>query len=191
DRDRCGRRFGDKRSLRGGHAGYDRDLTADEVGCERRQPIVLQLGKAVFDPHIAALDKASLGETLTERRQIVRSHLGRSAVEKPDHWHRLLPCTRRERPCSRAAEQRYELPPLHSITSSASASSLSGIWRPSALAVLRLMTNSNLTGASTGKSAGLAPFRMRSTYEAVRRKMSYTSGPYDIRPPSATNERYA
>jgi len=69
DRDRCGRRFGDKRSLRGGHAGYDRDLTADEVGCERRQPIVLQLGKAVFDPHIAALDKAGLGETLTERRQ--------------------------------------------------------------------------------------------------------------------------
>src|SRR5215468_2640076 len=105
---------------------------------------------------------------------------------------RLFQPVCRERPRSRyAAEQRDERAALHSITSSASARSLSGILRPSALAVLRLMTNSNLTGASTGKSAGLAPFRMRSTYEAVRRKMSYTSGPYDIRPPSATNDRYA
>ena len=47
---------------------------------------------------------------------------------------------------------------VHSITSSASASSLSGIWRPSALAVLRLITNSNLVACITGRSAGLAPF---------------------------------
>src|SRR5215475_10944123 len=48
----------------------------------------------------------------------------------------------------------------HSITSSARASSLSGIWRPSALAVLRLITNSNLVGCSTGISAGCAPRRI-------------------------------
>src|SRR5262245_38341515 len=48
----------------------------------------------------------------------------------------------------------------HSITSSARASSLSGIWRPSALAVLRLITNSNLVGCSTGNSAGFAPLRI-------------------------------
>ena len=52
---------------------------------------------------------------------------------------------------------------LYSITSSARASSVGGIVRPSALAVLRLMTNSNRTGSSTGRSAGLAPFKMRST----------------------------
>src|SRR5262245_61269819 len=69
DRDRCGRRFGDKHSLRGGHAGDDRDLTADEVGYERREPIALRPSKVVLDRHIAALDKAGLGETLTERRQ--------------------------------------------------------------------------------------------------------------------------
>src|SRR5262245_6064209 len=34
--------------------------------------------------------------------------------------------------------------------------------RPSALAVLRLMTSSYLLGACTGKSAGFSPFRMRS-----------------------------
>src|SRR6516225_3951779 len=49
----------------------------------------------------------------------------------------------------------------HSITSSASASRLSGIDRPSALAVLRLMTNSNLVGCTTGKSAGFSPLRIR------------------------------
>jgi hypothetical protein len=34
---------------------------------------------------------------------------------------------------------------------------------PSALAVLRLITSSNFVGCSTGRSAGRAPFRMRST----------------------------
>jgi hypothetical protein len=47
----------------------------------------------------------------------------------------------------------------YSITSSARASSLSGIVRPSDLAVLTLITNSNLVDCSTGRSAGLAPLR--------------------------------
>ena len=49
----------------------------------------------------------------------------------------------------------------HSITSSAATSNLSGTVRPSALAVLRLMTNSNLVGLITGRSAGFSPLRMR------------------------------
>ena len=52
---------------------------------------------------------------------------------------------------------------LHSITSSARASSVGGTSRPSALAVLRLMTSSYLVGACTGRSAGFSPLRMRST----------------------------
>src|SRR5262245_49787803 len=47
-----------------------------------------------------------------------------------------------ERPCSRAAEQRYERAALHSITSSAMASTPGGIVKPSVLAVLRLITSS-------------------------------------------------
>ena len=35
--------------------------------------------------------------------------------------------------------------------------------RPSAFAVLRLMTSSNLVGCWTGRSAGLAPFNILST----------------------------
>ena len=51
----------------------------------------------------------------------------------------------------RAAEQRDELaPPIHSITSSARSISIAGIFDPSALAVLRLMTSSNLVGNSIG-----------------------------------------
>jgi hypothetical protein len=48
------------------------------------------------------------------------------------------------------------------ITSSARASTDGGIVRPSVFAVLRLITNSNLVGCSTGRSAGLAPLRIRS-----------------------------
>jgi hypothetical protein len=70
----------------------------------------------------------------------------------------------------RAAEQRDELAPgAHSITSSARASSLSGIVRPSALAVVRLMTVLNFVACSIGISAGLPPLRILSTNTAARR----------------------
>jgi len=51
----------------------------------------------------------------------------------------------------------------YSITSSARASSDGGTVRPSAFAVLRLITNSYLVGACTGRSAAFSPLRMRST----------------------------
>ena len=41
------------------------------------------------------------------------------------------------------------------MTSSARTSTMSGIWRPSAFAVLRLSTVSYLVGACTGRLAGL------------------------------------
>jgi hypothetical protein len=57
-----------------------------------------------------------------------------------------------------------EYPSLHhSITWSARCRSEGGIVRPRALAVLRLMTSSNLVGNCTGSSPGFAPRRMRST----------------------------
>ena len=52
----------------------------------------------------------------------------------------------------------------YSITSSAPASSDGGTVRPSAFAVLRLIANSYLVGACTGRSAGFSPLRIRSTY---------------------------
>jgi hypothetical protein len=49
------------------------------------------------------------------------------------------------------------------ITSSARIRRDGGIVIPRALAVLRLMINSNFVGCSTGRSAGLAPLRILST----------------------------
>src|SRR3954447_8583193 len=44
----------------------------------------------------------------------------------------------------------------HSITSSALASSVGGMVKPSAVAVLRLTANSNLVGSCTGRSVGFS-----------------------------------
>src|SRR5262249_59486198 len=70
---------------------------------------------------------------------------------------------RGERPRRRSSDQCDELAPPHSITSSARASNAGGTGRPSALAVLRLITSSYFVGACTGRSAGFSPLRMRST----------------------------
>jgi hypothetical protein len=51
----------------------------------------------------------------------------------------------------------------YSITSSARVSSDGGTSRPSAFAVLRLMTSSYLVAVCTGRSAGFSPFSIRST----------------------------
>ena len=51
----------------------------------------------------------------------------------------------------------------HSITLSAWIRSVGGMVIPRALAVLRLITNWNVLGCSTGRSPGLAPLRIRST----------------------------
>src|SRR5262249_57949328 len=109
--------------------------------------VILAFRPAIFDLDVLAFDISCLFQSLAERTQAdrVSGQVRRCAAEEPDHWHRGLLRTRREGPRSRAAEQRDEGAPLHhSITSSAVASSVGGMVRPSALAVLRLMTNSNL-----------------------------------------------
>src|SRR5262245_8397171 len=87
-------------------------------------------------------------------------------------------CPRRERPRDRrAAEQRDERALVHSITSSAMASSPGERLRLNALAVLRLITNSNLLDCMTGRSAGFSPLRMRPVYTPAWRYASLTLVP--------------
>jgi hypothetical protein len=57
---------------------------------------------------------------------------------------------------------------VHSTTSLARATSMGGISRPSALAVLRLMISSNFVGCSIGRSAGFAPLITLTTNVAAR-----------------------
>ena len=70
------------------------------------------------------------------------------------------------RPCSARPRVMYArlrcAPPTYWITSSAWKRSVGGIVSPSALAVLRLMISAYFIGCCTGRSAGLAPLRMRS-----------------------------
>src|SRR6516164_1036654 len=75
-----------------------------------------------------------------------RIRVGRRAAEIPDHRHRRLLRARRQRPYHRTSEERHELAPVHSITSSARASNVGGTSSPSPLAVLRLITSSYLVG---------------------------------------------
>ena len=55
----------------------------------------------------------------------------------------------------------HSFAPPHSITSSASASSVAGTSRPNASAVCELITNSNLVACMIGRSAGFSPLRTR------------------------------
>src|SRR6516225_7555534 len=117
----------------------------------------------IFQAHVLAVDVTDLAYPIAECGPIARSVFGRRSIHDRNHRHRRLLRPRRERPYRRAAEQRDEGAPRHSITSSARASTGVGISRPSALAVLRLMTKSYLVGACTGRSAGFSPLRIRST----------------------------
>src|SRR5262245_43212388 len=75
----------------------------------------------VFDRHVLAFEVAGFIQAPPEGSHTVGGGLGRPRVEPPDHRHRWLLRASRQRPRRRrAAEQRDELAPLHSMTSSAS-----------------------------------------------------------------------
>src|SRR5262249_12664439 len=134
----------------------------------------------IFDTHVSAVGPASFLQALDEGIapdlpfRIVRSQVAREHAYA-SHSLALLRA-RRERPRRRAAEQCdkraavqfVELHPIltnraHSSKSSARINRDSGISIPSALATCRLTSNSILVGCSTGRSAGGAPLRIRST----------------------------
>ena len=62
---------------------------------------------------------------------------------------------------TRAREERATV--YHWMILSARCSSVCGMASPSAFAVYKLMTSSNLVGCSTGRSAGFAPLKILST----------------------------
>src|SRR5262245_44953478 len=117
---------------------------------------------AIIDKHIAAFKPTKPLERLPKSCQTrlrFRIVLGQPyQYTEPLHSIGLLR-SRRNWPRSRASQERDELAPSHSITSSARVSSVAGASMPSTLAALRLITSSNLVGCTMGKSAGLAPLR--------------------------------
>src|SRR5262245_24461660 len=126
---------------------------------------VASRGPTSLDLRIAAVCPTQLLQCLPERRNAglafgIVCGYGHKNTDPP-HAITLLR-TRRDRPCRRrTAEQRDELAALHhSITSSARPISGSGMVRPRALAVFRLMINSTLVACWTGRSAGFSPLRI-------------------------------
>src|SRR5262249_24593535 len=144
-------------------------LEINEFLCDDSHSIEIARRPAIVGSKIATFHPAQVLHSLPESREpcatlligvsIASSHHCR----KPPHSLALLRARRKRPRRRRAAAQPDDLAPPHSITSSASASNFGGTSIPSALAVLRLMTNSNLTGCITGSSAGGVPPRIRPT----------------------------
>jgi hypothetical protein len=106
------------------------------------------------DRHVAAvrgLDHEHLGERIVAGDETADP----AAVAQPDSITRLRLCS--------AALGTNNVGATYSITSSASSCMALGTESPSAFAVLRLITNSNLVERCTGRSAGFSPFTIRPT----------------------------
>jgi hypothetical protein len=126
-------------------------LQADQFLRERSYPIDVTAGPPKVHPHVAAIGPTQARKRLRERRE---DRLGLRIIFIERHKHADTPDAlallhaRRERPRRRhAGEERDELAPVDSITSSARAKSNGGTARPSSLAVLRLIISSNLVKA--------------------------------------------
>jgi hypothetical protein len=121
-------------------------LQADQLLRERSYPIFVTAAPTKVHPHVATIGPTQVHKRLSERRDVslplrivfVKRH---EHADAPHPVALLRPC--HHRPRRRAPEERDELaPPNHWITSSAVANSVSGMVRPSALAVLRLIISS-------------------------------------------------
>ena len=116
------------------------------VGNHRRENLIRPLSESYpqdVRPHVRFGSKADIGLSPIDVRYSPKSGHGRVLAECPL--------------CAKSGHQ------PHSINSSASDRNDAGTVNPSALAMVRLMTNSNLVSRSIGRSAGLAPLRIRPT----------------------------
>src|SRR5262249_38736684 len=171
DRDCARCLLGGKR--RDGTSGDDQiDIETHELSRQVGKAFSVAVGRAIFERVVPTFDISVFAQPLPERLELCGIKRRRHHFQHADAIHLRLLRTRRERPRGSAAEKRDEVASLHSNTSSARASSVGGTSRPSALAVLRLITSSYLVGAWTGRSAGFSPVRMRSMYAAARRNIS-------------------
>ena len=91
-----------------------RHLTANQIGRQLRQPVVLAGRPTVFDRHILTRNKAGFVEALAECDGLVGIAVERPGVEESDHRLRRLLRGRSDRPrCCGAPEERDEFAPLH------------------------------------------------------------------------------
>src|SRR5262249_7383835 len=118
--------------------------------------------RAVLDDHLLAKGRREFLRNHSAHR--VRTAAGRVWHNQRNRTRRIVLRLRRERPRRRrATDQRDELASLHSITSSARASSVGG-----AVAAWRLMRSRILCGNPPGTWAGSPPLSILPTKSARR-----------------------
>jgi hypothetical protein len=112
DRNRSGRRLCGqrRRSIRDDHG----HLSANQIGRQHRESVVLILRETVFNDDVLALDIARFFQALAKRRQDVCILAGPPAVKKSDRGHRRLLRAHSKRPRRRAAaKQDDEIAPSY------------------------------------------------------------------------------
>ena len=138
------------------------DFETDQLDGQIGNSVSLSFRRSKLKSNVLPFDVPEIAQPLPKHSPKL-FRIGIANDQHADRRHlRLLRCAGKRPPCGCTAEKRDELAPPHSITSSASASSIGGIAKPSALAVFKLMTRSNLVGCSTARSAGFAPRRILS-----------------------------
>src|SRR5262249_31328116 len=141
---------------------------------ECRQAVCFAISIADIEGDVTAFDITKRLHIGAQRLRESSAGLARKNEKNAEDRHRRLLRARRQRPRHRrAAEQRDELAPSHSITSSARSKIVVGTSRPKAFAVRKLTAMSNFAGCKNGRSAGFSPLRMRPVYMPSCR---YTSG---------------
>jgi hypothetical protein len=134
----------------GGCRDHHNDIDVQSNHLRRKLFEALSLASCIpaLDYEIAALVVAVFAQAFEQG--VIKTLMSVGDKSHPPNFARVLR-PRRERPRRRAAEQRDELAPPHSITSSARASSDGGTSSPGALAVLRSMIGSTFVICWTGK----------------------------------------
>ena len=124
---------------------------------------------AHFGAGVAAFGPSQLFEPPQKGRKVSLAQLGRGAAhEHGDLPQSARPAARAPRAATRrrAAEQRDELAPSHSITSSARASSIGGTSMPSVLAVLQIDDQFELGRLLHRQIGGLRPLENAAAIDA-------------------------
>ena len=106
NRDRVSRVLGRPRGLHALQRHDHRYLTANQLGDQAWQPIVVAFPPSVLDCDVLAIDIAGIGQPLLEIGQTSARLVSRCQVNKSDHRQRRLLCVRRDRPCRRRAAKR-------------------------------------------------------------------------------------
>src|SRR6266567_5118740 len=161
----------------GRHLNHIR-LRSDQFFRNHLDAFVVAGPPAQVDFQIGAALPSQLLQTLQQDLHLLLSLriAFRQRIEHPDAADSIRSLrASRDRPRRRSTEKPDELPPPHSITSSAASITAGGIVSPRAFAVLRFTSNSYFALCSTGRVAGGVPLRILSTYAAPCRTNSFRS----------------